>query len=304
MAKNRKNYTLHPGGEHIIIANRADHSRFRKNLSHGFSDSSMRQQEPLIQSYVNLLIQRLEEHALDGTPQEMCAWYNWTTFDIIGALTFGEPFDCLQNAHYNPWVQAIFSNIKAGVYLNALNYLPLGSQAAKFLIPHRLREKRKAHLQLTLAKVTHRLGLTDPRPDFFEPVLRKKEGGFSFPELVSNSSVLIIAGSETTASALAGVTYLLLRAPETMTKVVREVREAFERSDEITIVATCRLKYMIACLEEALRVYPPAPAGFPRIVPEGGDVIAGRWVPGGVSPLSSISFILKSNMEKDGLIRR
>ncbi|KAH8587874.1 cytochrome P450 [Bisporella sp. PMI_857] len=282
MAKNRKSYTTHPGGEHIIIANREDHSRFRKNLSHGFSDSSLRQQEPLIQSYVDLLVRRLEEHSQDRQiPQNMCSWYNWITFDIIGDLTFGEPFGCLDNSDYHPWVSTIFDNIKAGIYISALSSVPYGRKAVSWLVSKELLAKKTAHHQLTVEKVKHRVELTDERPDFLGNILKQKERGFTFPELVSNSSILIIAGSETTATILSGVTYLLLTTPNVMAKVVNEVRSSFSNNNEITIHSTSSLKYMIACLEEALRVYPPAPAGFPRVVPEEGDFIAGRWVPCG-----------------------
>lgn len=244
----------------------------------------MRQQEPLIQTYVNLLIRRLKEHSQDGQiPQNMCSWYNWTTFDIIGDLTFGEPFGCLDNSYYHPLVSAIFDNLKGGTYIRALKYLPYGQKLTSLFVPKGLLEKRKTYTEITVEKVKHRIGLTEERPDFLGNILRRKEKGFTYPELLSNSSILIMAGSETTATILSGVTYLLLETPDIMAKVVHEVRSSFSNDDEITINSACGLKYMIACLEEALRIYPPAPAGFPRIVPEGGDLIAGKWVPGGVS---------------------
>lgn len=40
---------------------------------------------------------------------------------------------------------------------------------------------------------------------------------------------------------------------------------------------------MLACLNEALRVYPPVPTGLPRVTPAGGRTILGRFVPQGVS---------------------
>lgn len=36
---------------------------------------------------------------------------------------------------------------------------------------------------------------------------------------------------------------------------------------------------MLACLDEALRMYPPVPGSFPRDVPAGGDYIGDSWVP-------------------------
>jgi hypothetical protein len=39
---------------------------------------------------------------------------NFTTFDIIGDLAFGEPFGCLKNEKFHDWVALIFETIKIG----------------------------------------------------------------------------------------------------------------------------------------------------------------------------------------------
>jgi cytochrome P450 len=43
------------------------------------------------------------------------------------------------------------------------------------------------------------------------------------------------------------------------------------------------MKYLQACLDEGLRIFPPVPVTLPRIVPSGGDVVCGKLVPEGVS---------------------
>jgi cytochrome P450 len=284
MGKYRVIYSEHPGADHIVIADRENHSRLRKNLSHGFSEASMRQQESLIQSYVDLLMRCLEQSSNDGqTPLNMCSWYNWTTFDIIGDLTFGEPFGCLESSTYHPWVSIIMDSIKLGAYMQALSYVPFGRKLAMLFVPKKLVAKKKAHHQMTIEKVKRRVELKEERADFLGGVLKRKDQGFTFPELVSNSSILIFAGSETTATALSAMTYYILKNPSSMATLVHEVRSAFSHNDEITINSVGNLKYMLACINETLRMFPPAAVGFSRVVPEGGDFIAGRWVPAGVS---------------------
>jgi cytochrome P450 len=138
---------------------------------------------------------------------------------------------------------------------------------------------------LTTEKVKARLHKPNDRPDFFSSILKhdNTEKGFSFQELVSNGSTLIIAGSETTATLLCGVTYLLLRNPHVLQKLQDEVRSAFTSESEINLESCNKLEYCLAVLTEALRVYPPVGPGLPRIVDAQGDMIAGNWVPGGVS---------------------
>jgi hypothetical protein len=79
------------------------------------------------------------------------------------------------------------------------------------------------------------------------------------------------------------VTYLLLTNPETLHKLTAEVRSTFKNEDEITLVSVNQLTYMLACLDEALRMYPPIAVGLPRTVPTGGVNVLGQWVAENVS---------------------
>lgn len=92
-----------------------------------------------------------------------------------------------------------------------------------------------------------------------------------------------VAGSETTASSLSALTNNLLRHPEIYAKVKQEVRSAFSSEDQIKLEAVMNLPYLTACIEEGLRIFPPAPIGFLREIQAQGDVIDGYELPGGVS---------------------
>ncbi|KAJ5201013.1 Cytochrome P450 [Penicillium cf. viridicatum] len=268
----------------IISSNDADHSRFRRLLSHAFSDSSLRGQVSIIKGYVDLLIQRLHENIDGGTkPVDMTAWYNFATFDIIGDLAFGEPFDCLKNSDYHQWVSIIFSTAKYTAYTNVAQRVPGWRYILPFITPKNIVSQRSIHQALTTERVRSRMTKSNERPDFFGNILKHQntEKGFSFLEMISNASTLIIAGSETTATLLCGVTYLLARNPRVLAKLQYEIRSTFAKEDEITLDSCNKLEYCLAVLTEALRVYPPVAPGLPRIVDAQGDMIAGNWVPGG-----------------------
>lgn len=66
-----------------------------------------------------------------------------------------------------------------------------------------------------------------------------------------------------------------------MEKLKKEVRSAFKSAKDITIASASRLPYMLACLKEALRMYPPVPGSMVRIVGKGGGMIAGYYMPEG-----------------------
>lgn len=90
---------------------------------------------------------------------------------------------------------------------------------------------------------------------------------------------MIVAGSETTSTALSGITYYLCRNPRVYEKLAGEIRGAFSNFDQITGRSTERLTYLKAVIEEGLRIYPPIAAGLPRISP--GETVDGHYVPKG-----------------------
>lgn len=103
-------------------------------------------------------------------------------------------------------------------------------------------------------------------------------------ELSSNSSILIIAGSETTATLLSGAAYYLGTHPDILAKLSEEIRQAFKSEEEINMLSVQDLTYLLAVLEETSRIYPPVPGAGSRSIDEGGDVIIGHYLPAKVSP--------------------
>lgn len=66
-------------------------------------------------------------------------------------------------------------------------------------------------------------------------------------------------------------------------RLTAEIRGAFKSDADIRFEELVKLPYMTAVIEEGLRIFPSAPIGFVRTVPEGGDTVDGHFVPGGVS---------------------
>lgn len=124
---------------------------------------------------------------------------------------------------------------------------------------------RRREIEFSRATVQKRLQLQGHREctDFIGSMLRQRgepSKEITDEELEANSNVLVIAGSETTATLLSGVTYWLLRTPHAMEEITREIRSTMKTENDITISSTANLSYMLARLKEALRMYPPAPS--------------------------------------------
>ncbi|QSZ28521.1 hypothetical protein DSL72_003019 [Monilinia vaccinii-corymbosi] len=281
LEKARFHYDALPGGTpNIASAASVDHSRFRRVLSHAFSDKAMREQNPIIKVNIDLLIQRLKETSAE--PTDMVKWYNWTTFDIFGDLCFGEPFQCLEKANHNPWVSALFESIKLSALDIVINRHPILKSISTIFTPKHLLEQVDAHSRLSGEKVAKRIATQTDRPDFMTHILKNQEKSeltLTDAEIKSNANILIIAGSETTATAMSGMVFRLLQNPEVLQKLVKIIRETFASEDEITIDGVGNLPYLQAVIDESIRMYPPTPIALPRTVGPNGETVCGRWIP-------------------------
>lgn len=101
-------------------------------------------------------------------------------------------------------------------------------------------------------------------------------------ELVSHAQTLIIAGSETTATALTSATYLLATHPGALARLGAEVRAAFAAETDITMASVQRLPYLQAVIDETLRYFPSTPVGLARSVRDQPADVLGRTIPVGV----------------------
>ena len=185
-----------------------------------------------------------------------------------------------------PRISMIFNNLKLMVYGNAARKIPGLTKALMSVTPKKVIEEGEAHMRLAVEQANKRLAMKTDRNDIMSYIIKHngKEGGMSTEEIQANSYVLIIAGSETTATLLSGCMYFLLTHPEVMKKLVEEIRTSFTAESDITFTSVSGLKYLLAVLNESLRRYPPVPGALPRSVPgKVGATIDGHHVPSGTA---------------------
>ena len=108
-------------GVHSILTSEGEaHSRVRRTLLPAFSDKALLEQQDILQHFTGQLINKLRERVetSGGAPVDMFEWYIWTTFDLIGDLSFGEPFECLKFARFTEWVELVFNAFKTFAFVN------------------------------------------------------------------------------------------------------------------------------------------------------------------------------------------
>ncbi|KAM5357164.1 hypothetical protein ACJZ2D_016546 [Fusarium nematophilum] len=282
--KDRSFYKPPHGQVDLTTADNEGHRRSRRVLAHAFSERALRGQEDIMQDYVSKFISQLTSRANHGGVVDIVKWFNFTTFDIIGDLAFGEPFGCLDSGGYHPWVRKIFESVKIIPFAVAVERLGLG-KTMYMLTPPSLKKSEEEHFQLSKATALKRIeSRNTDREDFMSYILRHNdEKGMTESEIAATSRVLIIAGSETTATLLSGTTFYLLTNRDKYEKLVEEIRSSFSSKEEITIARVSQLQYLIAVFKEGLRMYPPVPSSLPRVPPVGGEEVEGYWIPEGAS---------------------
>lgn len=118
--------------------------------------------------------------------------------------------------------------------------------------------------------------------DFFQSLMDHSETNpLEWGEIVAEVSIMMNAGSDTTAIAMNNAMYWLLKNPSCLDKLREEVDSVLSEDEIIAPYEKVKhLPYLRACLDEALRITPPTTFGLPRRTPPEGSVILGDFIPG------------------------
>jgi tryprostatin B 6-hydroxylase len=79
----------------ISCRDRRVHDRRRRIWSPAFSDKALRNYAQRTKIYDDQLLSRID--ASGSSPMNVSKWFNYYSFDVMGDLAFGKPFDMLKN---------------------------------------------------------------------------------------------------------------------------------------------------------------------------------------------------------------
>lgn len=191
----------------ISIADDDNHARQRRVLAPAFGDAALRAMQPLLTAWAAKMKTKIAAQIQPGgvgTKMDMVRVFQFTTFDVMGDLTFGEGLNMLDGGQYVPWVQTLLDGIKLDAWIRIAKHFRLGSLLADALMNTKTaRAKHWEHYKYSKDRVDKRLARTAAgRPDFWSFILKKdeKQGGFSMGEQYENASLFMIGGTETVGS--------------------------------------------------------------------------------------------------------
>ncbi|KAL9616755.1 MAG: hypothetical protein Q9160_008412 [Pyrenula sp. 1 TL-2023] len=120
--------------------------------------------------------------------------------------------------------------------------------------------------------------------DFFQALMEDKNGkpnNLEWGEIVAEISIMMNAGSDTTAIAMNNVMFWLLKHPACLAKLREEVDSVLDPDEIVAPYDKVKhLPYLRACLDESLRIFPPTTFGLPRRTPPDGGCVMGHFIPG------------------------
>ncbi|KAJ1327353.1 cytochrome P450 family 628 [Microdochium nivale] len=271
----------HPMTSLHQMRDRAEHDKRRRfGWDKAFTTKSLRAYDSRVIKYAELLIGQLRKRL--GQVVNATDWFMWYGFDVMGDLAFGRSFDNLAEARSHQYLKVMHAAGASGGFLTSVPWL---IQLTK-LIPQSLNPL--AQLTIYAEKAVAERRVSRPaEPDVMSHLL---EGGQFFPSkkhddhlLAGDARLLIVAGSDTTASTLVYLFYNLAARPELAGQVRAELEAAGIRADaDVSVTALQSMTYMNAVINETLRLHPPVPGGVYRHTPKEGVVIKGSRLPGGV----------------------
>ncbi|KAL4806041.1 cytochrome P450 [Aspergillus unguis] len=257
------------------------HANTRRLLAHAYSESSLTKQAPLLVKHVDGFISQIAKFGGAAEGIDVDQWFNWLTFDIIGSLAFGESFHAVDQGRLPYPMSLVYVDV-----INVFRRMPYLLPLAPLVMPiSKLLKERTEHQEFSRDLIRKRIakGADLDDPDFFGHLMNEKDRAKTkqpFDEFLrTNASSLLIAGSETTATTLAGITYYVLERPECLQALQKEVRNCFTDHADIDEASTRSLHYVNAVIKEALRIFIPLPINVPRVSP--GAVVDGHYIPKG-----------------------
>lgn len=168
-------------------------------FSPAFSTRALKRQEPIFQKNIDALIEKLGEAASAGRSVNMVEMYQFTTFDIMGHLTFGEPLGLLQNSKYSKWVESVFDSIKVIPIAQIIQHYPILDSIFQAVEPESIKNMKYHHFKHCADRVDRRLQKVNAEADIWSMVLEADtDKQLTLEEMHCHGDVFMLAGSETT----------------------------------------------------------------------------------------------------------
>jgi cytochrome P450 family 628 len=256
------------------------------------SVQALRYYDRRLLKYATLLEESLA--ASQGKSVNIADRFSWYSFDVMGDLTFGKSFGALENQHTHWAITSIRDSNQALGLLGPVPWLiHTMTKLPNFLNPmYKL-------LLFSEKSVEERRRMDPSEPDIMSYLL-DGDKFFDDPALeyqlfTGDARLLVIGGSDTTATALSFLFYYLAADPSLQQNALEELKaHGLTASEDIDVQVVQDLPYLNALINEILRLHPPVPSAPVRDTPPEGLHVGQLFIPGDVTVYTPFYSIQRS----------
>ncbi|KAF8246397.1 cytochrome P450 [Wilcoxina mikolae CBS 423.85] len=257
--------------------------RKKKLVAPLFSAQALLGVESIFQHQLNKFMQRVEKEGGTAEGVDITEWSTYLAFDIAGQFVLGQDFGAVDSGSRHRWISLILDNAAGAAIIEIARRFYILRFLIKTLLAERALKVCRQHIQLTIEKMTSASKEASksgqPRTVLTYLVEQQVPAGISDEEITANATELILGAAEGVSTSFTIIMYYLLTTPRVLELLEREIREAFEKFDEIVVTSVTNLPYLTAVIKEGLRICPANPCGWPRYSP--GEDIDGFYIPEG-----------------------
>ncbi|KAF2031176.1 cytochrome P450 3A31 [Setomelanomma holmii] len=251
---------IHRSPNTLTILGGKDHGRRRRLMAQGVSEKAQRGYEDRLLTHIQAFCNALYVNG-KGQHRDMSQWCYHLSFDIMSDIVFSARYNLLDSKSFQYVTKAIdASNRRMSTFIQFPALAKLKTLDKYFFKDALIARNR--FIKFVMQVVRERLQRRGEASDIFAHLAAAKDPetgeGFSPNEIHAESTTLIVAGSDTSSTALAGLFFYLATNETAYRKAVQEVRSTFSSRAELTMgpkLAACT--YLRACVDESLRMSPP-----------------------------------------------
>ncbi|KAK5633897.1 hypothetical protein RRF57_009611 [Xylaria bambusicola] len=262
------------------------HKQRRKLLNPLFSKGGVNKMEPLILEKMEETKSKVERISKAG-PINVSAAFRCMTVDIISEFSFGTSIGLI-NEHPNAFESRYLDALTLASGVPYLRYYSTVQRLVAKCIPLSVAGNFNPMLRQTKNMVKIILNSYDQytrrTTQSSLPVIFDFLQSLPADQQKAEAINMFIAGSDTTAFTLTTALFHILQLPEVKKTLVECLDEEFGKAETIpSLLQLEQVKYLRACINEALRLGMAVPGILPRIVPKRAQpfIVDGKVAPPG-----------------------
>lgn len=297
--------------ESLISLHSDQWKQVRNSLSPSFSATKLKKMQHIMWQKTDVLMEKCERFAESKKSCDIYDAFQALTLDVIGKCAFAIDCDCQTNPN-DPFLvngQKFFKNAdftqsklfalaimfpELDKFWSLLNRGSAMGQAEKVLLDglksvydERLKTyKNFKSVDILQLLLQQRENDGDEGEDlasengWHDETLSKKKLKLTDSAILSNSYTFLLAGYETTSTALGFTAWLMAKFPEAQKKLQAEIDEFCHETTDINYDTLHKMPYLDAVFKESLRYYPPVVTFVARTCIEDCSVNGVTFVPG------------------------